>query len=348
MVLLPYPGPLQKHLKEAHINFSVVGFPRCVVKGSEYTGLKKWSYTYNYYKKLFFIMPQLKSIVNAFKPDLIYTNTSVVSAGAIVSKKVGLPHVWHIREFGDLDYHFSFIPSKSKIASYILNSSRAMFVSKALKEHWTGSSLKKFSVVYNGIIDESNEKYPARKLNKQKKINFVILGAILPGKGHKTAIEAIAEYAAKNPGILLTIYGNIIDKAYYSELTDLINELGASEIEFKPFTEDKDSIYNNADVLLNCSEMEGFGRTIVEAMERGIPVIANASAGPLEIIDHKVNGLLYQSSVQSLMDNMTWLLSSDENYHLISERSIEKARSNFTVQRYVKAVDEIFESVLEK
>ena len=46
------------------------------------------------------------------------------------------------------------------------------------------------------------------------------------------------------------------------------------------------------DALLVPSHGEPFGRVVVEAMAAGTPVIASAEAGPAEIIENGVNGLL--------------------------------------------------------
>ena len=46
------------------------------------------------------------------------------------------------------------------------------------------------------------------------------------------------------------------------------------------------------DLLIATSEREPFGRTLIEAMAVGTPVIAAGVAGHLEIVDHERTGLL--------------------------------------------------------
>ena len=86
--------------------------------------------------------------------------------------------------------------------------------------------------------------------------------------------------------------------------------------------------------------MEGFGRTIVEAMNYGIPVIANASGGVLEIIEDNKNGLLYDSSIENLTDVVIKVLSDKELYESLSYNGRHQAKK-YSVTNYVNAIDSI-------
>jgi GalNAc-alpha-(1->4)-GalNAc-alpha-(1->3)-diNAcBac-PP-undecaprenol alpha-1,4-N-acetyl-D-galactosaminyltransferase len=48
-------------------------------------------------------------------------------------------------------------------------------------------------------------------------------------------------------------------------------------------------------VFLLTSRYEGFGNVLIEAMALAIPVVATASAGTRDIVDHDVDGLLVDS-----------------------------------------------------
>jgi glycosyltransferase involved in cell wall biosynthesis len=51
-------------------------------------------------------------------------------------------------------------------------------------------------------------------------------------------------------------------------------------------------LYSAADVMLVPSKQESFGQTACESMACGTPVVAFATSGLLDIVDHKVNGYL--------------------------------------------------------
>lgn len=58
-------------------------------------------------------------------------------------------------------------------------------------------------------------------------------------------------------------------------LLNVVRSLGISKaVIFEPWTDDLASYYKTADVFLNTSLYEGYGRTLVEARTAGIPVIS--------------------------------------------------------------------------
>ncbi|MBN2919356.1 MAG: glycosyl transferase, partial [Lactobacillus sp.] len=65
---------------------------------------KRESFKYMVKKFLsWFILFKLRSVVKKEKINVIYSNTIVIDYGFILSKMTGLPHIWHIREFGKED-----------------------------------------------------------------------------------------------------------------------------------------------------------------------------------------------------------------------------------------------------
>jgi L-malate glycosyltransferase len=341
LVLLPSNGIFEKELVEAKINYKIIPFPRCVdFNYSTVSPIIKLKFQVSYYIKHFLILKRLIKIANEFKTDVIYTNTSVVYVGYKIAKILNVPHVWHIREFGDLDFNLKYYPSKIKIQDAVNNSEKSIFASIALKNHWVSRPSSCQFVVYNGIMDAKfNDKISFRKFPK---INFKIglLGSVLQGKGHHIAIKAFAGLVRKISKCELYFFGHA-DNVYSKDLKKLIKELQLEDkIHFKPFINDKHLIYKELDLVINCSKMEGFGRTIVEAMGYGIPVIANASGGVLEIIDNKINGLLFDGTSESLTNALVTLLTDNNLYENLAYNGMKRAEW-FSVENYISAIDKI-------
>src|SRR5262249_51357187 len=88
--------------------------------------------------------------------DLVYSNSSVFAVGALAAARLGLPHVWHLREFGGRDY--GLLPDfGTHLARLAFRTADAMaFVSHALRRAVLGGSRSANAhVIYNGVAPEA-------------------------------------------------------------------------------------------------------------------------------------------------------------------------------------------------
>jgi L-malate glycosyltransferase len=129
-----------------------------------------------------------------------------------------------------------------------------------------------------------------------------MVGQITPWKDQATAIEAFALLRDRMPGAQLLIAGSVkfsssatrYDNAGYLEsLRQMVAELGLDDqVMFLGERQDVPETLRALDLLLVPSWEEPFGRTVVEAMAMGTPVIATSIGGPAEVIEDRVNGRL--------------------------------------------------------
>jgi L-malate glycosyltransferase len=337
LVLLPYKGLMEEQLSSLGINHQVLPFPRCVTPRAKATSLlNRLKRLLHYYKRLRLITPQVQEVVRNFQPDVIYTNTSVVSIGYHISQRHHIGHVWHIREFGD---DFIYFPIKRSVTKSITNSTRVIFGSSALLHSWSPQKNANASIIYNGLYDSLPLKGP-RSLDRSF-VRIGILGALTPNKGQHVALEAFSRVIEKFPNAQLVIYGGATDRDYYRFLVHLAKRLQvADKVLFNGFVTDQGEIFQNIDVLLNCSKLEGFGRTIVEAMLQGVPVIANRAGAIPEIINDKVNGLLYSGNPDGLAHLILGLITDEKLYRDLSVNGIENAKT-YSTSNYIDSIDDV-------
>jgi glycosyltransferase involved in cell wall biosynthesis len=84
-------------------------------------------------------------------------------------------------------------------------------------------------------------------------------------------------------------------------------------------------LYSAADVFVFPSIYEAFGKTVVESMSCGTPVVAFDNSGPSELIEHKKNGYLASAfNSKDLAIGISWL-AENKNWNSISNDAINRS-----------------------
>jgi glycosyltransferase involved in cell wall biosynthesis len=355
-VALPYKGPLIRLLEEDDIPYFILPFPGfanyyMTIDGSDSSFLKgqnsflyKLQLTIRILKGLF--LTKQRKFIKSF--DILVSNCSVNISGSLFSMIYRIPHIWHIREFRDLDYNMKFIFGEKILAFLFRHSARIVFISKSLSDHYSNyfqQNLPPSVVIYNGLFfsSEFDDKRVLHKEGDKFTFDFSILGNILAEKGQLVAIDAIDKLKDEFPYARLNIVGGDHQQIKYLELY-ILNKKIPDLININGFIEDVSAIYENTDCLLNCSKMEAFGRTTVEAMAYGIPVIGNNSGGTAEIIIPEITGLLYDNSVDELVKCMRQILMNPESGRSLGLNGWKMAKERFTIEKY----SESFKNVLDQ
>jgi glycosyltransferase involved in cell wall biosynthesis len=92
-------------------------------------------------------------------------------------------------------------------------------------------------------------------------------------------------------------------------------------------------LYSAADVVVVPSQQEVFGQTASEALSCGVPVVAFATSGLLDIVDHKENGYLAECfKPDDLANGIKWVLQDGDRYRALSEAARTKALMKFDLR----------------
>ena len=111
---------------------------------------------------------------------------------------------------------------------------------------------------------------------------WLFVGRLVPNKCQHAVIGALA--AARrgpDPGATLTLVGGRTIGSYVEVLEGLATDLGVADaVRFADHVPDAelDAAYRDADVFVCLSRHEGFGAPVIEAMARGVPVVALRAA----------------------------------------------------------------------
>ena len=127
-------------------------------------------------------------------------------------------------------------------------------------------------------------------------------------------------------------------------------QLGISDwIKYLGNYENIESIIPCADLVIQPSEHESFGLVPLEAMACRVPVIATASGGITEVIEHGVSGYLCEvGDIEDMARCAVEILTKPELAEAMGRRGEERALSGFRRDDIVSEYEAVYEEVLVK
>lgn len=285
------------------------------------------------------IVRRTRAIVRASPPDLIhahrYKENILAALAAGFSRNIKLIATQH--GLPELAY------GKSTLVNRFV--SRANF--HLLSKHFTktvavsadvrNSLLSQYAFrekciepIHNGI------EIPDATLSKPKTGTFVIgsSGRLSPVKNYPLLVEIAMAIAAidNTQDIHFELAGEGPERPVLESMVQRY-EL-QDRFTMKGHQDDMDTFYRGIDLYLNTSIHEGIPMTILEALARGIPVIAPAVGGIAEIITDGVEGFLVDSHNSAAFAEKCLLLR--ENTALrkkMSEAARARAASAFSAEK---------------
>ena len=198
-------------------------------------------------------------------------------------------------------------------------------VAQELQEYPTEN--KKIIVMGNGI-DNTLFK-PIEKKSEKKYILFT--GRLSYRKGLFDLIESGKYICEKYPDVSFIITGSGI---LSDTLRERINELGiADQFKFLGFVtrEELITLYQNATLYVLPSHYEGLPTVLLEAMSCGLPVIATAVSGNLDVITHGKNGILVPpKSPEKIAEAISTLLDDEQLRKNLGENARKTIEEKYT------------------
>ncbi|BAZ02154.1 group 1 glycosyl transferase [Tolypothrix tenuis PCC 7101] len=358
-VISPFEGQFTETLKLRNIEFAIVPIQWWADKFESAGNFVHKSYRIaafypKAFKRLYLnlqLIPSLADIVKEWNVDLVYTNSSTTPAGALLAEKLQIPHIWHLREFLDLDYNLHLDWGKLLCNFFIQKSDAQIAISKAIRNHFSSrGSKERMHVVYNGIAStlelERLYKLGNDSLRVDKVFTFALVGLIHANKGQDIAIKALSILTQTFSQVRLLIVGDASGDQL-AQLKKLAEDLGVSnQVEFWGYLDDPYQAYLASDVVLMCSKNEGMGRVTVEAMSVCRPVIGYDNAGTSEIIQHEYTGLLYRGDHEALAACMKQLIENPDWAKQLGMNAWKRVFEEYSIETYSQKIYEILLSVV--
>lgn len=287
----------------------------------------------------------------ARRHDVVYANSQkafVLSAIAnIVACK---PLIWHLHDiispahFGALQRRLQvglanrfaakvIVPSEAAAAAFIAAGGR-----RALVE-----------VVPNGLAVEP---LPMSRQELRQRLGLPpgplvgVFSRLARWKGQHILIEALA----KLPGAHCIIVGDALfgEQDYAAELRKQVGELGLGDrVHFLGHRSDVPLLMQSVDAMVHPSiDPEPFGRTLVEAMLAGVPVIATDAGAAPDILEHGRAGMLVPpGDARALAEALDAVLAEPEILKPQLDYASRRARTHYSLARMLDSIGLLIRNV---
>lgn len=336
-VVLPRKGKAYDYLKGQGFSCIVVPF-KLNISPSKFRILKYVPRKIVDYSVNGMAIWRLRKIVEQENIQLIHSNSGVVTIGYTLAKRCGLKHVWHLREFQDLDFGFTPFTGWKRLLTMVQNSDAAIAITNAVAAHFGISENDGCHVVYNAVKKSADICYVTEKSE-----TILFCGYVTPNKGAEKALDIFIGFHKEHPEYKLYYLGSV-NENYKDYLKQKAERHGvACAVKFLGYKNDSKTYMKKASALLMCSRNEALGRVTIEAMFYGCPVLGFSSGGTKELISDGYNGFLFSSTDEAIAKLN--IVVSHDNKRII-DNAHEFVKNNFTEEVYGEKILSIYKSLL--
>ena len=284
--------------------------------------------------------------------NLIHTNVSVCSIGYEISRKLGIPHIYHIREYADKDFNMHFFPTRKAYLKQLSQPrSYSICITKDIQIHFAQESNPNSLVIYNGI-QPSMKEIPS--VNKENYLLYA--GRVDPAKGVFELILAYRKYfneIGERQALPLFIVGDLSHDSYKNKITKSIESHHLeSHVHIMGPRKDILTLMQKAKAIIIPSLNEGFGRCMPEAMFNGCLAIGRDTGGTKEQMDNGVDftgkeiALRFKTEDQLASHLLEISRQPIEYYHEMIQRAFSTVNHFYSSESNTNQIMSLYDSIL--
>jgi glycosyltransferase involved in cell wall biosynthesis len=281
------------------------------------------------------------------RPDVVYVQLfGEVLFGALVARLVGVPLVCHLRGFN----HYR----RTRLLARQV--SRFIAVSHDTRNRWirAGVDPGRIDVVHNGIRGNEypfggiTERLEARRTLGLPADAFVALyyGRLDSEKGLEVLLEGWTHLGLPPEQARLVIVGDPVTDSDPVGYLQRLRELAPAGSEWLPMRRDVVTPLHAADVVVAPSFAEGLGRTVIEGMASGRPVVASRVGGIPEVLSGPFDKLMFEAGdAAGLAKKLSELVDWQRHDPGLGMRCRSHIQENFSMQNTADGVEEVLTRV---
>jgi glycosyltransferase involved in cell wall biosynthesis len=179
-----------------------------------------------------------------------------------------------------------------------------------------------------------------------------MVARVAPAKDFETLARAAARVTASDPDVRFVVVGDnsreAVHREHYEKVRAMLEAAGVTRsFVFTGFREDVGRLVGAFDVFVLSTHGEGLPLVVLEAMARGVPVVATEVGGIPEVVRHGETGLLHaHGDAEGLAAHVSALLSDEARAGALGEAGRRSVESEFGRGRFAEEMAALYRELL--
>lgn len=301
-------------------------------------------------------------IIKEQQPQIVHAHATFYCAltALFLSKKFNIPVIYEVRSLWEEREKKQVKSFLKRIVLEVTTSletfcmrkaNKVIVINKELEREISLRGVKNISIIPNGVNTSLINVLNLEKRDVIKGLVFGYVGSISPIEGLDLLAKASKELENENLNFSVKIYG---DGVFLEPLKELVKVLGLKNFFFlgKLKPEEISEAYKSIDVIVNPRLKSKISDTVtplkpLEAMAYKKLVIASNVGGMRELIDDKVNGLLFDSdNLMSLKKILTQVIENGIDNEIV-DNGFKHVLNNKSWNQNAKKYFNIYKKIIE-
>lgn len=280
--------------------------------------------------------------INWDEIDLIHSNHIRIDIGAYISRKTGIPHVWHIKELNQ--GHVKIVHYKPRCYQYInRNADKFIAVTRQVKEYWCRAGLdeKSVEVIYEGV---NTDKFIPKRKREDSVLKLVCVGRIEKSKGQLQILQAMAVLPEEvRQNVTLDLIGEPYPDYLHQMQSFIKKNAMEDQVRFLGYQDSIPELLAGYDAGILSSRGDAFGTVVAEYMAAGLLAISTYT----ELAEHQKTGLRYEfGNIEKLAENIQYAYENREEAIRIAEAGTQVIRERYSIEANASGVYKLYQSIV--